>query len=66
VLYGSPLFDDELAGKAQESPFVISGHTYKKGYYLADGIYPTWSVFVKTFNVARTEKHELQKGSRKC
>ncbi|GJX36696.1 zinc finger, CCHC-type containing protein [Tanacetum coccineum] len=56
VLYGSPLFDDELADTAPECPFVVNGHTYRKGYYLADGIYPAWSTFVKTFPVARDEK----------
>ncbi|GJX62921.1 RNA-directed DNA polymerase, eukaryota [Tanacetum coccineum] len=48
VLYGSPLFDDEIADIAPECPFVVNGHTYRKGYYLADGIYPEWSTFVKT------------------
>nr|GEU48292.1 hypothetical protein [Tanacetum cinerariifolium] len=56
VLYGSPLFDDELADTAPECPFVVNGHTYRKGYYLADGIYPVWSTFVKSFFVARDEK----------
>ncbi|GKD54353.1 zinc finger, CCHC-type containing protein [Tanacetum coccineum] len=56
VLYGSPLFDDELADTSLECPFVVNGHTYRKGYYLADGIYPAWSTFVKTFPVARDEK----------
>ncbi|GJV52824.1 ALP1-like protein isoform X1 [Tanacetum coccineum] len=56
VLYGSPLFDDEIADIAPECPFVVNGHTYRKGYYLADSIYPTWSTFVKTFYVARDEK----------
>ncbi|GJT24472.1 reverse transcriptase domain-containing protein [Tanacetum coccineum] len=41
VLYGSPLFDDVLADKALEAPFVVNGRTYKKSYYLADGVYPT-------------------------
>ncbi|GJW55909.1 hypothetical protein Tco_0099994 [Tanacetum coccineum] len=56
VLYGSPLFDDVLADTAPEAPFVVNGRTYKKGYYLADGIYPTWSMFVKTFSISRDEK----------
>ncbi|GJW52942.1 ALP1-like protein isoform X1 [Tanacetum coccineum] len=56
VLYGSPLFDDEIADIAPECPFVVNGHTYRKGYYLADDIYPAWSTFVKTFSVARDEK----------
>ncbi|GJS88127.1 zinc finger, CCHC-type containing protein [Tanacetum coccineum] len=55
VLYGSPLFDDELVDTAPECPFVVNGHTYRKGYYLADGIYPAWSTFVKSFSVARDE-----------
>ncbi|GJR32291.1 RNA-directed DNA polymerase, eukaryota [Tanacetum coccineum] len=57
VLYGSPpLFDDVLSDTAPEAPFVVNGRTYKKGYYFADGIYPTWSSFVKTFSIARDEK----------
>ncbi|GJT48711.1 ALP1-like protein isoform X1 [Tanacetum coccineum] len=49
VLYGFPLFDDELADTAPECSFVVNGHT-------ADGIYLAWSTFVKTFPVARDEK----------
>ncbi|GJX41752.1 ALP1-like protein isoform X1 [Tanacetum coccineum] len=56
VLYGSPLFDDEIADIAPECPFIVNGHTYRKGYYLADGIYPEWSTFVKTFSVTRDAK----------
>nr|GEZ64894.1 hypothetical protein [Tanacetum cinerariifolium] len=55
-LYGSSLFDDVLADTAPKAPFVVNGRTYKQGYYLADGIYPTWSTFVKTFSIARDEK----------
>ncbi|GKD96050.1 reverse transcriptase domain-containing protein, partial [Tanacetum coccineum] len=56
VLYGSPLFDDVLADTAPKAPFVVNGRTYKKGYYLADDIYPTWSTFVKTYSIASDEK----------
>ncbi|GKD98758.1 zinc finger, CCHC-type containing protein, partial [Tanacetum coccineum] len=56
VLYGSPLFDDVLAYTAPKAPFVVNEITYKKGYYLADGIYPAWSTSVKTFSIARDEK----------
>ncbi|GJQ95209.1 ALP1-like protein isoform X1 [Tanacetum coccineum] len=56
VLYGSPLFDDELDDRAPECPFVVNGHTYKKCYYLADVIYPSWATFVKMFSIARDEK----------
>ncbi|GJU64346.1 ALP1-like protein isoform X1 [Tanacetum coccineum] len=56
VLYGSPLFNDVLSKTAPEAPFVVNGRTYKKGYYLADGIYLTWSSFVNTFSIAMDEK----------
>ncbi|GJV82855.1 zinc finger, CCHC-type containing protein [Tanacetum coccineum] len=56
VLYGSPLFDDLLAEKAPEAPFQVNGKTYEKGYYLADGIYPQLSTFVKAFSIARDQK----------
>ncbi|GJZ39163.1 hypothetical protein Tco_0585726 [Tanacetum coccineum] len=56
VLYGSSLFDDVIVDRAPEAPFVVNGRTYKKGYYSADGIYPTWATFVKTYSIARDEK----------
>ncbi|GKA74121.1 UBN2 domain-containing protein [Tanacetum coccineum] len=57
LFIGFPLFDDEIADIAPECPFVVNGHTYRKCYYLADGIYPANGVYiVKTFSVARDEK----------
>ncbi|GJV44494.1 RNA-directed DNA polymerase, eukaryota [Tanacetum coccineum] len=68
VLYGS-LFDDELADRAPECLFVVNRHTYKKCYYLADGIYPALATFVKMFSIAMDEKtlkfNRVQESSRK-
>ena len=49
VLQTSPIFFAERNGTALKCPFQVNGHTSKCGYYLTDGIYPTWSTFVKTF-----------------
>ncbi|XP_031099845.1 uncharacterized protein LOC116004044 [Ipomoea triloba] len=49
VLNQSPLFNDVLQGYAPEVNFTVNGTDYKRGYYLTDGIYPQWSMFVKSF-----------------
>ncbi|GJW96529.1 ALP1-like protein isoform X1 [Tanacetum coccineum] len=57
VLDNSPLFDDLLDDLAPMVPYVVNGVQYRNGYYLADGIYPEWASFVKSFTVATDPKH---------
>ncbi|XP_022014610.1 uncharacterized protein LOC110914097 [Helianthus annuus] len=38
----------EQNGTAPKCPFYVNNHLYKRCYFLADGIYPPWSVFVKS------------------
>ncbi|XP_052625896.1 uncharacterized protein LOC111898164 [Lactuca sativa] len=49
VLDQSPIFDDLLNEKTCDAPFTVNGNEYKYGYYLTDGIYPQYSIFVKAF-----------------
>ncbi|KAL1546107.1 hypothetical protein AAHA92_22755 [Salvia divinorum] len=48
VLQSSPLFNDQCRGQGPTINFVANGNHHEMGYYLADGIYPRWPVFVKT------------------
>ncbi|GJV27856.1 ALP1-like protein [Tanacetum coccineum] len=57
VLDNSLLFDDLLDDKAPVAPYMVNGVGFEKGYYLADGIYPQWATFVKSFTVANDVKH---------
>ena len=39
--------------------FTVNGHEYDRGYYLADGIYPSWPVFMKGVTLPQSEEHRL-------
>ena len=69
VLNQSPIFNDQLNGFAPDVHFVVNGTTYSRGYYLADGIYPEWSTFVKSFSYPEDPKRvkfkQMQEAARK-
>ncbi|XP_047949176.1 uncharacterized protein LOC125195012 [Salvia hispanica] len=48
LLNSSTLFADQCRGRGPTIEFTANGRRYHMWYYLADGIYPRWSVFVKT------------------
>ncbi|XP_057420293.1 uncharacterized protein LOC130714408 [Lotus japonicus] len=58
VLNQSPVFNDVLSGNAPMVNFSVNGTMYHMGYYLADGIYPLWSTFVKTISMPQGEKRQ--------
>jgi hypothetical protein len=49
ILRCSSLFDRLTSGMAPQLEYTVNGNKYTMGYYLADGIYPTWASFVKAF-----------------
>jgi hypothetical protein len=48
VLEHSSIFTELAQGRAPPVNYSINSHDYTMRYYLADGIYPQWSTFVKT------------------
>jgi hypothetical protein len=57
VLNQFPLFVDVIRGHTLEVSFTINSREHHMGYYLADGIYPFWLVFMKGVLVPQQEKH---------
>ena len=50
ILNSSTLFADQCRGRGPAIQFTANGLTHHMGYYLADGIYPRWPVFLKTIS----------------
>ncbi|XP_074371342.1 uncharacterized protein LOC141712335 [Apium graveolens] len=59
VLDRSRIFDDVLEGRTPEVNYNLNGNNYNIGYYLADGIYPEWTTFMKTIPRPQGEKRKL-------
>ena len=47
VVHRSKLLHDMINGKSHTVSFTVNGSTYHMPYFLVDGIYPRWYVFVK-------------------
>ena len=59
VLDRSHLFKDLAEGRGPEVKYTINGNEYNMGYYLADGIYPSWPTFVKTIPKPQGNKRKF-------
>ncbi|XP_062559285.1 uncharacterized protein LOC134224034 [Armigeres subalbatus] len=59
VLDRSHLVHDIVERRSLGGSWEIGNHEYERGYLLADGIYPDWSVFLKTISMPQTAKEKL-------
>ncbi|KAI5312259.1 hypothetical protein L3X38_041432 [Prunus dulcis] len=69
VLGQSPVLNDVLRSQGPNVTYEVNNTVYQTGYYLADGIYPRWTTFVKSIPNPRSQKQKLfatyQEGYRK-
>ncbi|XP_021802106.1 uncharacterized protein LOC110746205 [Prunus avium] len=59
VLGQSPVFNEVLRGQGPNITYQVNNTVYQTGYYLADGIYPRWTIFVKFIPNPRSQKQKL-------
>ena len=58
VLDRSPLLHKIYNGDKYDCSYVVNGTMRTTSYYLVDGIYPDWTVFVKSLTVPTTAKEQ--------
>ena len=59
VLHKSPLFDEVINGNAPSVTYTVNNNQYDKGYYLADGIYPSWATLIKIIRHPVSRIHKV-------
>ncbi|XP_065623535.1 uncharacterized protein LOC136064951 [Quercus suber] len=58
VLRRSFVFSELAEGRAPLVNYSINSNDYSMGYYLTDGIYPSWATFVKTIPAPQDRKRQ--------
>ena len=53
------MFDDVEQGNAPMVNYFVNQRPYNMTYYLADGIYPSYSTFVKSIRLPQSEPDKL-------
>ncbi|KAL9682558.1 hypothetical protein QQ045_014359 [Rhodiola kirilowii] len=60
VLHQSDIFNPLLAGISPQTTYKVNGRTCNNSYYLADGIYPRYSSFVKSIPNPQTYRKDVE------
>ncbi|XP_058211662.1 uncharacterized protein LOC131323840 [Rhododendron vialii] len=59
VLDHAQNFDNFIHGRMPPVNYVVNGHQYTLGYYLANGIYPQWATLIQSIQHPTTVKKRL-------
>jgi hypothetical protein len=62
----SHLFVRLVSGDTLACNYTSNGHAYTMGYYLADDIYPSWSVVKTVPNLTTRKQVEFSKAQEAC